>query len=342
MASGYFSCWNDELDRNAGTLGTGPVALYIYLVRRANTDGIAWPSIETMAGYYQISENTVRNYLKQLEEHGMISREPREGHAGGYQYRITAHVTSGREPERVQRLNPLPPKRVQRLKGSNSEGVQPLSQKGFNGCAEKGSNSEPEEYTCEEDSWKKSTSTTTTAPVPEDSEIQRDPILEILIAANWWIFHGTEPNETARREYWQHLAGLAERGVVVTVEQMEQALRQAKAWRDQQGRRGPIQKTGPVIFELDKVLNPQAAAQEQANGASRNGNGGSSRPGDPGWSRNRTGPLDREARAIQEEIDRDERIIAAAEDLDWFDEPGYLDAIARRNARAAAAGSHPA
>ena len=63
------------------TLGLSPgeVSVYAYLIfcedRKTHQ---CWPSIKTIGKAVNMSENTVRKYIRQLEERGIITAEPTE------------------------------------------------------------------------------------------------------------------------------------------------------------------------------------------------------------------------------------------------------------------------
>ncbi|OUQ75816.1 helix-turn-helix domain-containing protein [Flavonifractor sp. An100] len=60
-------------------LSHGELAVYCYLRRCENQKTHqCWPSIQTIGGAVGMSENTVRKYIRQLEERGLILTEPTE------------------------------------------------------------------------------------------------------------------------------------------------------------------------------------------------------------------------------------------------------------------------
>ena len=60
-------------------LSHGELAVYCYLRRCENQKTHqCWPSIQTIGGAVGMSENTVRKYIRQLEERGLITAEPTE------------------------------------------------------------------------------------------------------------------------------------------------------------------------------------------------------------------------------------------------------------------------
>ena len=67
-------------------LSAGELAVYSFLKRCENRKTHrCWPSIKTIGKAVNMSENTVRKYIRQLEERGIITAEPTEGitKAGG-------------------------------------------------------------------------------------------------------------------------------------------------------------------------------------------------------------------------------------------------------------------
>ncbi|MBQ4564589.1 MAG: helix-turn-helix domain-containing protein [Lachnospiraceae bacterium] len=51
------------------------VAVYQYLVYRANREGRCWPAVPTIARDMKLSEKTVRRALDDLRKHGLIETE---------------------------------------------------------------------------------------------------------------------------------------------------------------------------------------------------------------------------------------------------------------------------
>ena len=56
-------------------LDYGELAVYSFLNRKTHQ---CWPSIKTIGEAVGMSENTVRKYIRQLEERGLITTEPTE------------------------------------------------------------------------------------------------------------------------------------------------------------------------------------------------------------------------------------------------------------------------
>ena len=60
-------------------LSAGELAVYSFLKRCENRKTHqCWPSIKTIGEAVRMSENTVRKYIRQLEERGLITTEPTE------------------------------------------------------------------------------------------------------------------------------------------------------------------------------------------------------------------------------------------------------------------------
>ena len=60
-------------------LSAGELAVYSFLKRCENHNTHqCWPSIKTIGQAVRMSENTVRKYIRQLEERGLITTEPTE------------------------------------------------------------------------------------------------------------------------------------------------------------------------------------------------------------------------------------------------------------------------
>lgn len=133
--AGFWCASNDLFDEHAPHLAAGAVGLYCYLCRKANADGVCWPSLPTIAETLHVSLNTARRYLAQLADRGLIQVLPRQGHKGGYSYQVVGHVAGGKVQERVQPLN------LTEEKGST---IEPFGVQNLNPNAEKGAKSEPQ------------------------------------------------------------------------------------------------------------------------------------------------------------------------------------------------------
>ena len=60
-------------------LSAGELSVYSFLKRCENRKTHqCWPSIKTIGQAVRMSENTVRKYIRQLEERGLITTEPTE------------------------------------------------------------------------------------------------------------------------------------------------------------------------------------------------------------------------------------------------------------------------
>ena len=66
----YESIYAADLPHRARTV-------YMYLKDRANSDGVCWPGIKTIAGELGLSQSTVRRAIKNLEKGGWIIKTPR-------------------------------------------------------------------------------------------------------------------------------------------------------------------------------------------------------------------------------------------------------------------------
>ena len=63
----------------SGGLTAGELAVYSFLRRcEGRKTRQCWPSIKTIGKAVNMSENTVRKYIRQLEERGIITTEPTE------------------------------------------------------------------------------------------------------------------------------------------------------------------------------------------------------------------------------------------------------------------------
>ena len=54
------------------------ISIYGYLFSLENENYQCWPSYKTIGQAVRMSENTVRKYIRQLEERGLITTEPTE------------------------------------------------------------------------------------------------------------------------------------------------------------------------------------------------------------------------------------------------------------------------
>lgn len=59
------------------------ISVYLYLSARANSAGICWPSIPTIARELKLSESTVHRALHDLRKVGLIQTEQRYRENGG-------------------------------------------------------------------------------------------------------------------------------------------------------------------------------------------------------------------------------------------------------------------
>jgi len=73
--NGYMSIYNDNLPSRA-------IAVYLYLVQRANSDGQCWPSERRIALDLSISKSTVKRAIADLKNGGYIKIEQRYRKSG--------------------------------------------------------------------------------------------------------------------------------------------------------------------------------------------------------------------------------------------------------------------
>ncbi len=59
------------------------ISVYLYLDARANSAGICWPSIPTIARDLKLSESTVHRAIDNLRKAGLIQTEQRYRENGG-------------------------------------------------------------------------------------------------------------------------------------------------------------------------------------------------------------------------------------------------------------------
>lgn len=59
------------------------ISVYIYLFDRANSDGVCWPAIPTIARDLKLSQSTVRRALHELRSEGFLTSEQRYRPNGG-------------------------------------------------------------------------------------------------------------------------------------------------------------------------------------------------------------------------------------------------------------------
>lgn len=59
------------------------ISVYIYLLDRANKDGICWPSISTISKDLKLSESTTRRALNDLRKAELVQTEQRYRDNGG-------------------------------------------------------------------------------------------------------------------------------------------------------------------------------------------------------------------------------------------------------------------
>ncbi len=66
----------------ASDLPSRAIAVYMYLVHRANKDGQCWPSEGKIAMELSMSRSTVKRAIADLRKHGYIKSEPRQRQNG--------------------------------------------------------------------------------------------------------------------------------------------------------------------------------------------------------------------------------------------------------------------
>lgn len=73
---GYFIIFNDFKNNNIlKELSGNALKLYIYLgLYSKNNTGESWHSLQTMAEYFEKTERTITNWLRELESLGLITR----------------------------------------------------------------------------------------------------------------------------------------------------------------------------------------------------------------------------------------------------------------------------
>ena len=59
------------------------VAVYTYLLDRANKNGECWPSVNKIAGDIKLSPATVRRAIKDLKKSGLLETQQRFREKGG-------------------------------------------------------------------------------------------------------------------------------------------------------------------------------------------------------------------------------------------------------------------
>jgi len=69
---GWFWVENEYFNSFGKILGAGAIAVYVSLCRHADNEQKCFPSQKTIAEETKLSERTVRNIIKQLEEHKII------------------------------------------------------------------------------------------------------------------------------------------------------------------------------------------------------------------------------------------------------------------------------
>ena len=80
---GWFWMEDAIIDRFGPRLGAIGVAIYAYLARRANREGVSFPSYQTIARQLKLSRRTVITYMQMLEEQQLIVACARRSGGGG-------------------------------------------------------------------------------------------------------------------------------------------------------------------------------------------------------------------------------------------------------------------
>ncbi|HFQ95308.1 MAG TPA: helix-turn-helix domain-containing protein [Anaerolineae bacterium] len=76
---GWFWMDDDIIDRYGRILGTTGIAVYAYLARRADPNGVSFPSYSTIARDLAISRKTAIIYIKKLQDLGLLVVQRRNG-----------------------------------------------------------------------------------------------------------------------------------------------------------------------------------------------------------------------------------------------------------------------
>ncbi len=76
---GWFWMDDDIIDRYGRVLGTTGIAVYAYLARRADPNGVSFPSYSTIANDLAISRKTAIIYIKKLQDLGLLVVQHRNG-----------------------------------------------------------------------------------------------------------------------------------------------------------------------------------------------------------------------------------------------------------------------
>lgn len=113
------------LDVLEADISAGAFRLYAYLISYARQFGACWPSQATLAVKLRVSERTIRNWLKELEQAGLIEIEQRFSERGGGQqsnlYRLKRTVASREKPAPARGGKRLPPAQVAQFRPARKE-----------------------------------------------------------------------------------------------------------------------------------------------------------------------------------------------------------------------------
>ncbi|MHB1043342.1 MAG: helix-turn-helix domain-containing protein [Eubacteriales bacterium] len=84
---GYFVIFNGFKTPFLKKISGKALKLYIYFgIHSGNYTGESWHSIETIAGFFGVSIRTVQNWVKELEELGLIERLQKKPNSVAYTY----------------------------------------------------------------------------------------------------------------------------------------------------------------------------------------------------------------------------------------------------------------
>ncbi len=118
---------NALIDVHAPHIGASGIAVYAYLARRADRQGVCFPSYDTIARDLGLSRRTAVAYVKLLQEHGLIVLLPRT--AAGMRRSTNAYrLVSLREGSDRARTAPLP--EPQEMNAKADVGASPPTRSG--------------------------------------------------------------------------------------------------------------------------------------------------------------------------------------------------------------------
>ncbi len=79
---GRFWIEDAVIDRHGPQIGAIGVAVYAYLARRADRQGVCFPSYQTVARQLNLSRRTVITYIRLLEQQGLLVAATRSANKG--------------------------------------------------------------------------------------------------------------------------------------------------------------------------------------------------------------------------------------------------------------------